>query len=88
MKCVVEVTEQKGEGLEAFLGLPILIFCANYIYTGKLVGINATCVKLEGARLVYETGAFTDSSYRDAQTLPGKSWYVGLSMIESFGPSK
>ena len=88
MKHVVEVTELKGEGLEALMSLQILVFCANYIYTGRLVGVNDTCVKLTHAHVVYETGSFTEKGYKDAQPLPGDCWYIGRNMIESFGVSK
>lgn len=88
MKQIVTVTEVDGEGLDALLGQDVLIFCLNYIYTGKLVGVNQTFVKLEGARLVYETGSFDKSGYTDAQKLPGASWYIQISAIESFGLGK
>lgn len=85
---VVTVTEVEGEGLDAFLGKEILVFCLNYIYTGKLVGVNSSFIKLEGARLVYETGAFNTAGYKDAQALPTGIWYVQMSAIESFGAGK
>ena len=78
------VTEVEGEGLVKLLGETVTLFCASYIYTGKLVGVNETCVLLENAKIVYETGPFTETQWRDAQTLPG-NWYVQLGMIESFG---
>ena len=34
----VLVKEMEGEGLEAFLGKIITLFCGVYIYTGKVVG--------------------------------------------------
>jgi hypothetical protein len=80
-KIVEEVT---GEGLEKLLGERVTLFCMNYIYTGKLVGVNATCVLLDDAAIVYETGAFTDKGWKDAQALPNQ-WYVQTSAIESFG---
>lgn len=80
----VIVDEISGEGLDGLLGQVITLFCMNYIYTGKLVGINDTCVKIEGAKIVYETGALTDKAWKDAQALPG-SWYVRTGAIESFG---
>lgn len=82
MKVVVE--EVAEEGLEAFLGKRITLFCGVYIYTGKLMGVNSTCVKLENAAIVYETGPLTDGSWKDAQNLP-KNWYVATQSIESFG---
>jgi hypothetical protein len=88
MKQIVTVTEVAGEGLESLLGQDVLIFGLNYIYTGKLVGVNSTFVKIEGARLVYETGSFDNHGYTDAQKLPGSVWYLQTSAIESFGLGK
>jgi len=82
MKKIVE--EVPGEGLEKLLGERITLFCANYIYTGKLVGVNETCVLLEDAGIVYETGNFYDKSWKDIQSMPGP-WYVMIQSIESFG---
>jgi len=88
MKKLVSVTEVEGEGLEALLGEQVLLFGLNYIYAGKLSGVNNTFVQLEDAKIVYETGSFTSKGYTDAQSLPGKVWYVQLSAIESFGLGK
>jgi len=78
------VQEVEGEGLIKLLGERVTLFCAVYIYTGKLVGVNDDCVLLEDAAIVYETGAFTDKSWKDAQKLP-QAWYVQKNTIESFG---
>ena len=85
MKKIVE--EINGEGLEKLLGETVTLFCVNYIYTGKLMGINETCVLLSNAGIVYETGAFTDKQWKDCQPLPN-DWYVMLNAIESFGVLK
>ena len=82
MRMLVEVP---NDGLEALVGKRVTLFCANYFYTGKLVGVNKTCVKLEDPAIVYETGPFTDKAYKDEQSLCVKIWYVRLSAIESFG---
>ena len=79
------VDNKDAEGLEALLGEVVTVFCACYIYTGKLVGVNTSCIKLEDVSLVYETGAFTEPKWKDAQKLPKKHWYVQTGMIESFG---
>jgi hypothetical protein len=78
------ITEVEGEGLVKLMGERVTLFCVNYIYTGKLVGVNDTCVLLEDAAIVYETGSFTEKNWKDAQSLPS-DWYVSLSAIESFG---
>jgi hypothetical protein len=83
MKKVVTVTEVEGEGFEALLEKQVLVFCLNYIYTGKLAGVNTTCILLEGASIVYETGAFSSKQFTDAQKVPS-SLYIQTSAIESF----
>lgn len=84
MKVVVE--ENEGEGLDALLGLPVLLLCGNYFYHGKLVGVNETVVKLSSPSIVYETGDWKETKYKNAQLLPAKVWYVQTAAIESFGP--
>jgi hypothetical protein len=82
MRKIVE--EVEGEGLEKLLGETVTFFCANYIYSGKLVGVNNTCVLLQDAGVVYETGPFENKAWKDRQVLP-KEWYIMLNAIESFG---
>jgi len=88
MKVMQEVVEVSGEGLEGLMGKRVTLFCANYFYAGKLVGVNKTCVKLEDPSIVYETGEFTAGAYKDEQKLGVKHWYVRVSAIESFGSLK
>ena len=80
----VEVIEVENEGLISLLDSNITLFCAVYIYTGKLVGVNSMYVKLENPKIVYETGAFNTKEWKDAQALPN-DLYVQTAMIESFG---
>ena len=75
------------EGLLKLMGERVTLFCLNYIYTGKLAGVNDACVLLEDAAIVYETGDLTSSAWKDAQKLPG-GWYVQIGAIESFGVLK
>lgn len=84
MKVISKIEEKEDEGLLALLGQRITVFCLNYIYTGELVGVHDTCIKLDNAAVVYSTGAFTDKKWVDAQALP-QDWYVQTSCIESFG---
>lgn len=83
MKVITE--EIKNEGLVALLGQEVTIFCCRYIYTGKLVGVNDTCVKLEDPRIVYDTGCFTKDKFSDVQSLGIKYYYVTTESMESFG---
>ena len=87
MKKLVKVEEVEGEGLLAFMGKSIVLFGLNYIYTGTLVGVDDAFVKLENPSIVYETGAFSEAKWKDAQSL-GHDHYVMLSAVESFGPGK
>jgi hypothetical protein len=84
MKKLVTVVEESGEGLIKLMGEQVILFCLNYIYTGKLVGVNQTCVLLENPKIVYETGAFNTASFTDAQALPFE-FYIQTNAIESFG---
>lgn len=81
----VEVIEVENEGFISLLGQQVEIRCTVYIYAGILVGVNNTCVKLNRAAIVYETGAFEDTKYKDAQIM-GDGQYISLGLIESFGP--
>jgi hypothetical protein len=82
MKKVIQVTEVEGEGLVSLLGKHVLVFCMNYIYTGELEGVNTTCILLKNASIVYETGAFDEKKFSDAQKVG--SLYIQNNSIESF----
>ena len=85
MKTIIK--EVEGEGLEALLGKRVTLFCCRYIYTGDLIGVNDTCVKLSNCGIVYETGPFDNSVWEDYQKLP-HDFYVSMSSIESYGELK
>ena len=82
MKRIVEI---ENAGLESLLGEKVTLLCANYFYTGKLVGVNDFCVELESPEIIYETGPWQDAEYEDAQALPCKTLNVCIGFIESFG---
>jgi hypothetical protein len=84
VKIINNAVEVSDEGLEGFLGQTVTFFCAVYIYTGVLIGVNSTCVKLKDPKIVYETGSFTDKAWKDAQALPNE-FYLMTAMIEGFG---
>lgn len=83
MKKLVSVTEVDGEGLVSLMGERVTLFCLNYIYTGKLIGVNDSFALLESASIVYETGPFSEKQWKDAQPLPNPC-YVMLRCVESF----
>jgi len=78
------VEEVSGEGLDKLIGERVTLFCMNYIYTGRLTGVNETCLLLTDAAIVYETGELISDKWKDAQPLPN-DWYIQLSSVESFG---
>mgnify|MGYP001576486710 FL=1 len=77
-----KLIEDNEEGLERLLGERVTCFCVNYIYTGKLVGVNDATLLLNEASIVYETGAFTEKAWKDAQPLPHPV-YLLLRNVES-----
>ena len=79
----VKLVEVENEGLVSLLGKQVEIRCNVYIYTGILLGVNDTCVKLGDAAIVYNTGPHDARKYTDAQRLGGTQ-YVCFPM-ESFG---
>jgi hypothetical protein len=82
---MMKLIETTGEGLVALLGQRVTLFCANYIYTGTLTGVNETCVLLtDKPAIVYETGPLEDKAWKDAQPLPHDALYVMTHAIESF----
>lgn len=83
----MSVKKTNGVGLDTLIGQRVTLFCMNYIYTGTLLSVNETSVRLTEAAIVYETGVLTDTKWKDAQPLP-HDWYVCRSAIESFGVLK
>lgn len=77
------VEEVEGEGLVSLMGQRVTLFGLNYIYTGKLIGVNDTFAKLTDAGIVYETGELTTKDWKDMQKLP-HDVYVMLRTVESF----
>lgn len=86
MKKLVKVEEIEGEGLTALLGEKVILFCMNYFYAGKLVGVNTDTILLEDAGIVYETGPFSDSKWKDFQKIG--ELYVRTASIEAFAKGK
>lgn len=85
MKKIMTVTEVEGESLTALLGENVILYCMNYFYAGKLVGVNDTDVQLEDASIVYETGPLNAKTWANAEKLPSSLWYIRTAAIESYG---
>jgi len=82
MKKLVE--EVSNEGLESLLGETVMVWCLNFIYRGKLIGVNDKDILLTDASVVYETGGLCDKEPERQEPLP-HNWYVRTSCIESYG---
>ena len=78
---------KKIESIQSLIGQRVTLFCGIYIYTGLLAEVNGSCVKLEDAGIVYETGQLSTETWKDMQSLP-RDWYVQTAAIESFGVLK
>jgi hypothetical protein len=87
MKKMVDCVEVANEGLIKFLGERITLFCMNYFYTGKLIGVNDDCVLLSEPSIVYETGDWATKTWANAAKLPNDI-YVMKASIEAFGIAK
>ena len=85
MKKLIEETTESP--MESLMGETVTLFCVNYFYTGKLIGVNDTCVLLEDPGIVYETGSWAEKKWKDKQDLPNEI-YIMLSAVESFGVMK
>lgn len=88
MKKLVEVVSVENEGLLSLLGKNVTFFCMNYIYTGELIGVQEDCVLIKNPAIVYETGSFTEKTYKDVQSLCVNEFYIAKNSIESFGVLK
>ena len=86
MKRIIEDNETSG--LESLLGKQVLLLCANYFYTGELIGVNTDFVLLKNPAIVYETGEWKTKGYQDSQKLHVDVWHVSTNMIESYGETK
>lgn len=88
MKKSVQIVEVEDEGFIALMDKIITVLCMNYFYTGKLIGVNDTCILLESPSIIYETGRWDEDEWKDKQPLPTDKLYIQTSAIESFGELK
>ena len=85
MKKLVNVVETNESAFESLMGETITVFSLNYIYHGKLIGVNKENILLENPKIVFETGKFSESSFKDIQPLNTKEFFLQMGTIESFG---
>ena len=82
------VTEVENEGFEKLMGETVTLLCMNYFYNGKLIGVNDTCILISEPKIIYETGSWTDSNWKDAQVMGIGELYIQKAAIESFAVTK
>src|SRR3990167_7470274 len=78
------IIQETADGLEKLLGEMFQLWCLNYIYSGKLVGVNTNDVVLEDAVVVYETGKMTDKQFKFAEPVASKELFIRTAAIESY----
>ena len=85
MKRVMNVVETDVDGLEKLLGEYVQLWCLNYIYAGKLIGVNEKNVCLAESVVVYETGKMTEKGWKFAESTGLDELFVQVACIESYG---
>ena len=82
------VQEIENEGFEKLLGETVTLFCLNYFYNGKLIGVNESCVLIQDPKIIYETGEWSNDSWSDVQKMGIEELYIQKQAIESFAKTK
>ena len=80
----VFVKEDTQEGFASLMGKNVEIQTGIYIYAGMLVGVNDSCIKLDNAHTVFETGEFKSKKYKDAQPRSNPVLYIQTANILAF----
>ena len=83
---VIDGIETKDvDGLEKFLGEYVQLWCMNYIYAGRLVGVNEKDCVLENPHVVYETGKMSSSEeFKFIESCGVDEVFVRIDAIESY----
>lgn len=71
--------------VEKLKGEWVQIWCCVYIYSGRLLDVDADHYLIEDPEVVYETGPLTSAKFTDSQPLPDKTWLVARTGHESIG---
>ena len=76
------------EDFSDFEGKKLAFQCARYIYFGMVEKVNETFIELSDAKIVFDTGEFSNSEANDAQYLPKKKTYLMRQSIEAIFATK
>ena len=83
--------ELNDEGFMMFMKKPVLLMCMNYYYYGVVDDMQGGLLILSGTKkgghpgIVYQTGKWTDASWRRLEALPAPTWAIRIATIESCG---
>ena len=79
------VVEEEG-GFIPLLGKKVFVQCMNYNYSGILSGVNTTCIELNDAAVVFETGSYAEmhKKMKVEEAIVKKRLYIQTGAIESF----
>lgn len=69
--------------MNELFGKTVVVMCANYIYTGTLQSITHDYIVLNEPSIVYETGEWSASDWKDSQRLPTNQIKLERSGVES-----
>ena len=74
--------------MTGYEGKEVIVFAANYIYSGTLVRVTHDAVVLLEPSIVYETGEWKAPVWKDVQALGCKTIRVRTQAIEAYGKMK
>jgi len=80
---VVGEVGSKEVEMDPLIGKQVVVLCANYIYTGVLEAVGHDVLVLSSPSIIYETGAWSDDAWRDAQRLPARRITIERTASES-----
>lgn len=67
------------------VGKEVVVFCANFIYTGTLVRETHDRICIEKPIIVFETGPMHENDWREKQAMPTPVLHIERSGVESMG---
>ena len=73
------------QGFSSLIGEVITVYCCRHIYHGKLIEEGESYIKLEDPSIVYETGSYNETEFKDKQSLCVKTWNISKVSVEGFG---
>lgn len=78
------VETDTNQDLESRLNKQVVFMCFNYIYTGVLTAINDKFYRITNPHIIYETGKWTDSKWKDCQSMGEDELDIMVGTFESW----